>query len=164
MFEYFLLQINIHHPGGALENNSSSYAVCWLNWHKCLRSLYGILCNEMDKNLCVRLKNSSLFVTSKNHKMLADIFVKLTVEVCRQVKFIFFALYSKFMIYCLQVFNNKEENMETSFLDQSMDSSFRSKRRKLDVGTRYIIDVIRTTKDWPWYELKYVFYVWFERC
>lgn len=40
--------------------------------------------------------------------------------------------------------------METSYLEQSLDNSLPSKRRKLDVGLRYIIDIIHMTKDWPW--------------
>lgn len=151
MFEYFLLQMNIHHPGGALKTDNSSYAVCWVSWQKCLRSLFSILCNEMNKNLCVRFKSSSLFVNLDSHKMLVDIFATLTSEVCRQVNYFFLQHFLYYVINDLQMFNNKEDNVETSFLDvSSLDCSVPCKKRKLNLGIQFVIDTVRETKDWPW--------------
>lgn len=85
VYEYFLLQMNIHHPKGASEESNLAFAVSWHTWLKCVMSLHQVLYHDLEKNLCIRLKNSGMFSTENGHKVVHPSFVNLMVEVCNQV-------------------------------------------------------------------------------
>lgn len=80
----------LHHPGGAIENTLSAYAVTWSQWYKCINSLYGIICNQINKYVCANVKSSPFLITIDEYKAVHETFLHLSVEVLRQVRLIGF--------------------------------------------------------------------------
>lgn len=84
------MQVKIHHPKGAVEGSSVALAISWDAWLKKLKTVYLILCSEVDKYLCTRTKNYSLIVLENEHKTVHRTFINLFVEIYRQVSFVVF--------------------------------------------------------------------------
>lgn len=85
VFEYFLLQMKLHHPRGAVQGSPLALAINWDSWLRNVYSLYNILCVEVDKHLCTKTKSYGLLVIENEYKMVHRTFIDLFVEVYRQV-------------------------------------------------------------------------------
>lgn len=84
ILEFFLLQISLHHPHGALETDPLSLAHDWNRWHKCLFKLYSLLAKEISDYLRqFNKKNHPLF--NEGDGQILRIFELLFVETCQQV-------------------------------------------------------------------------------
>lgn len=70
-----------------MEGSSLALAISWHSWLRSLKSLYGILCSEVDNFLCTRTKNYGLFVVKNEHKTIHRTFINLIVEIYKQVSF-----------------------------------------------------------------------------
>lgn len=77
--------MSLHHPKGASEGSSLALAACWHSWHKQIKSLNELLCDEINRYLSTRIKNYGLFVSVNENKTIHPSFVNLMVEVQRQV-------------------------------------------------------------------------------
>ncbi|KAF5282895.1 hypothetical protein FQR65_LT14172 [Abscondita terminalis] len=84
IIKFWLCQIQIHHPKGSVEGDALAYAYCWTDWHKYLRSLYSILCQEMihkeQPKFNLSLSKQPYSIPTAHKK-----FLSLIVEVFRQV-------------------------------------------------------------------------------
>lgn len=87
MMEYLLLQVNLHHPYGAVEGTPSAYAVSWPHWKECLNVLYKmIICCELSNDHRNIKHPSTIAVLNGGCVELHSTFLNLAVEVFRQVR------------------------------------------------------------------------------
>lgn len=99
LLKFFHLQVRIHHPNGAVEGSASAYACSWDDWHKHLRSLYSVLCDQINNNIHVKFKPMTIFSGQQNNlDILHNTFASLIVSVFRQV-FIFKTFLKKINSY-----------------------------------------------------------------
>jgi hypothetical protein len=75
MFDFLLLQMQLHHPYGTKEGEGAAYAYSWEKWRSQLKSLYVLVDTEIhnvQRNKC-------------RVQVLRENFLQLAVEVCKQV-------------------------------------------------------------------------------
>lgn len=75
MLDWFVLQVQVHHPGGARRGSGAAYAGQWDVWTKQLGWLYQLIIAEIASML-----------RNKNIKQLRQNFTTLAVAVCHQVR------------------------------------------------------------------------------
>ncbi|XP_044260658.1 serine-protein kinase ATM isoform X2 [Tribolium madens] len=85
IIDFFLLQMALHHPGGAKFGDPAAYAVSSDVWQHCLSNIYDILTNEIDNNLGRMNRNQSFFIVNNDILQLSQTFTCLFVGVCRQL-------------------------------------------------------------------------------
>lgn len=80
MLEFFLIQIQLHHPNGATEGTDSAYAFSWVEWQKMLRSLYAVLHTDIgnDRQLKVNSNVSGVHIIDST---LSALFVEICIQV-----------------------------------------------------------------------------------
>lgn len=124
IFEFMLLQMNLHHPNGAFEGSNSAYAYDWDEWRTQLKLLHSMITQEMD--LKIRCKSDAA------RQKLQTNFLQLTVEVFRQI------------------FHPNNESTNSVQLSTDDEIGPDPKRRKLETSISSIVQTIQQQSAWPW--------------
>ncbi|XP_017776533.1 PREDICTED: serine-protein kinase ATM [Nicrophorus vespilloides] len=78
LLEIFIIQLKIHHPNGASENETYAYANSWPAWKRILKFLYSFIDNVF------KISDKFLLQYAENKKYFHPLFAKFAVEVFKQ--------------------------------------------------------------------------------
>ncbi|PSN31646.1 hypothetical protein C0J52_20497 [Blattella germanica] len=121
LFSFLLLQIQLHHPHGAKQEEGAAYAYNWEIWKKHLKSIFLVVDTEIHFVQKYRNKISEF----KNN------FLELAVEICKQV------------------FQDKVDVADIYALNDTITHSM-AKRRKVVSGIQAVVDSLNQDT-WPWF-------------
>ncbi|KRT78209.1 hypothetical protein AMK59_7712, partial [Oryctes borbonicus] len=132
LFEFFLLQVKLHHPQGVFSTNKMAYAFSWTEWKKQLTAMYIIIDEEMKYQLRCSSKTSFLNGDIKNRSKIHNTFVSLCTEVFRQI------------------FSHDDTNdfRAVDCTNNMPESS--TKRQRFSVSLTHVFQTIKENQCWQW--------------
>ncbi|XP_046673269.1 serine-protein kinase ATM isoform X5 [Homalodisca vitripennis] len=132
LLDWFVLQVRVHHPGGAQRGSDAAHAGQWDVWTRQLGWMYQLVIAEVK--------------AVQRHRTIRHLrpsFVTLAVAVCKQI----FVIDSREML---------DMSMISNLNDTSMMEGNPTKRIKLETGVQAILDKLVMTQQqdmWPWLSL-----------
>ncbi|XP_039987125.1 serine-protein kinase ATM [Xiphias gladius] len=78
--EFFNLQICVHHPKGAMTQDTGAHAEDWTRWRSQLYNLYDALVREIS-----HIGSRGKYVTGTRHIAVKDNLIQLTADICHQL-------------------------------------------------------------------------------
>ncbi|GJQ73706.1 hypothetical protein Trydic_g14041 [Trypoxylus dichotomus] len=131
LFEFFLLQVKLHHPKGVLPTNRMAYALSWTEWRKHLTAMYFIIDDEIKYQLRCSSKTSFLARNVQQASRIHNIFVSFCTEVFRQT------------------FNFEQSVVKTvDYTDTLAESAI--KRQRLSISLNSILQTVKENQYWQW--------------
>ncbi|XP_042907102.1 serine-protein kinase ATM isoform X1 [Parasteatoda tepidariorum] len=129
MLEFISFQLTLHHPKGHATEDKGAVAHEWSCWKNLLLNLYKLIITEIME-ICEKNKYSS-----GKETILKPVFISVTIEICAQV--------FGDSVGALDV-------TQSSFLN---DGSLPSKKRRIDVCFRTLIESLSSSKIVPWLQI-----------